>query len=76
MINEKFEELKRLTLEALSNSEYGSGLFVKEAHYFIAGSSDNEGNQMEFGSYPISLLEEYNKFIEDNLPNKEVKENN
>lgn len=67
-MEDKLKELKKLTLEALNNKEYGSRLYIREAHYFIAGSSDKDSNRIEFGSYPIYLLDEYNKFIEDNLP--------
>lgn len=67
-----FEELKKRTVEALNAGEYGSGLSIREYHYFVVASEGIDNERIELGRYPICLLEEYNKFVEDNLPNKEL----
>lgn len=63
-----FEELKRRTVKALNTGEYGSGLSIKEFHYFKVASVDKDNNKIELGEYPMYLLEEYKQFVKDNLP--------
>ena len=70
-----FEELKKRTIEALNSKESGLGLLIREAHYFIVDSVDGENNRTNLGKYPICLVDEYKKFVDNNMPNRENEKN-